>query len=155
MGFAFDRSGYRVPAIVVSPWVEPGSVYNEEHRHTSLIATLREKWDLGDPFTARDAAARTFSRVFARDVPRDPDTWPVPEPRPVPVFAEDDLALGTVVSKLGTTLFDAIRGYADQNNIELEGVPKDASAEIPPEKVVTVLRSASAVLFPLLAESDR
>jgi phospholipase C len=155
MGFAFDRSGYRVPAILVSPWVEPGSVYNEEHRHTSLIATLREKWDLGDPFTARDAAARTFSRVFARDVPRDPDTWPVPEPRPVPLFAEDDLALGTVVSKLGTTLFDAIRGYADQNNIELEGVPKDASAEIPPEQVVTVLRSASAVLFPLLAESDR
>jgi hypothetical protein len=25
----------------VSPWVEPGSVYNEEYRHTSLIATLR------------------------------------------------------------------------------------------------------------------
>ena len=25
-GFTFDRSGYRVPAIVVSPWVESGSV---------------------------------------------------------------------------------------------------------------------------------
>jgi phospholipase C len=24
-GFAFDRSGYRVPAIIVSPWVESGS----------------------------------------------------------------------------------------------------------------------------------
>jgi len=22
-----------VPAIIVSPWVEPGSVYNEEYRH--------------------------------------------------------------------------------------------------------------------------
>ena len=31
-GFTFDRSGYRVPAIIVSPWVEPGSVYNEEYR---------------------------------------------------------------------------------------------------------------------------
>ena len=30
MGFTFDRSGYRVPAIIVSPWVEPGEVYNEE-----------------------------------------------------------------------------------------------------------------------------
>ena len=28
--FAFDRSGYRVPAIIVSPWVESGSVYNED-----------------------------------------------------------------------------------------------------------------------------
>ena len=43
-GFTFDRSGYRVPAIMVSPWVEPGSVYNEEYRHTSLIATLRKAW---------------------------------------------------------------------------------------------------------------
>ena len=40
--FTFDRSGYRVPAVIVSPWVEPGSVYNEEYRHTSLLATLRE-----------------------------------------------------------------------------------------------------------------
>jgi phospholipase C len=59
-GFTFDRSGYRVPAIIVSPWVEPGSVYNEEYRHTSLIATLRKAWGLGDALTQRDAAARTF-----------------------------------------------------------------------------------------------
>jgi phospholipase C len=154
MGFSFDRSGYRVPAVIVSPWVEPGSVYNEEHRHTSLIATLREQWKLGDPFTDRDASARTFSSVFTRDTPREPDAWPVPEPRPVPAFAEDDLALGEVVSTLGKTLLDAIRVYARQNNIELDGVPKDPSVEIPPEQVVTVLRSAAAALFPLLAESE-
>lgn len=64
LGFTFDRSGYRVPAIIVSPWVEHGSVYNEEYRHTSLIATLRESWDLGEPFTQRDASARTFDQVF-------------------------------------------------------------------------------------------
>ncbi len=51
-GFKFDRSGYRVPAILVSPWVAPGSVYNEEYRHTSLIARLREQWALGGPSTA-------------------------------------------------------------------------------------------------------
>ena len=71
-GFTFDRSGYRVPAIVVSPWVEPGSVYNEEYRHTSLIATLRKTWDLGAAFTQRDASARTFDHVFTRGTPRDP-----------------------------------------------------------------------------------
>ena len=37
--FTFDRSGYRVPAIIVSPWVESGSVQNEDYRHTSMIAT--------------------------------------------------------------------------------------------------------------------
>src|SRR6202035_3244126 len=88
-GFRFARSGYRVPAVIVSPWVSEGEVFNQEHRHTSLIATLRERWGLGDPFTARDAAARTFSYVFTLDTPRDPATWPVPDPRPVPQFIED------------------------------------------------------------------
>src|SRR5208282_2700798 len=74
-GFRFDRSGYRVPAIIVSPWVEPGSVYNEEYRHTSLIATLRKVWGLGEAFTGRDAAARTFDHVFTLDTPRDPKAW--------------------------------------------------------------------------------
>ena len=64
-GFTFNRSGYRVPAIMVSPWVEPGSVYNEEYRHTSLIATLRKTWGLGEAFTGRDASARTFDHVFS------------------------------------------------------------------------------------------
>jgi phospholipase C len=45
LGFTFDRSGYRVPAILVSPWVEKGSVFNDEYRHTSLIATLRKVWN--------------------------------------------------------------------------------------------------------------
>jgi phospholipase C len=63
-GFKFDRSGYRVPAIIASPWVESGSVYNEEYLHTSLIATLRKTWDLGEAFTRRDASARTFDGVL-------------------------------------------------------------------------------------------
>ena len=120
-GFTFDRSGYRVPAIIVSPWVAEGDVFNQEHRHTSLIATLREQWDLGEPFTARDAAARTFSHAFTLDTPRDPNTWPDPTPRPVPQFTVDALALGQVVSVLGKTLLDGIRGYAAQNNIEIDG----------------------------------
>jgi phospholipase C len=151
MGFKFDRSGYRVPAVIVSPWVEPGSVYNEDYRHTSLIATLREQWVLGDPFTARDAAARTFSSVFASDPPRDPSTWHVPRPRPVPTFAEDDLALGQVLSVLGKTLLDGIRDLAQQSNIELEGLPKDPNADVVPEQVMKLLRSAAAAVFPMLA----
>ena len=74
--FRFDRSGYRVPAIIVSPWIEEGTVINDEYRHTSLLATLRKVWDLGDAFTARDAAARTFDHLLSRDTPRDPATWP-------------------------------------------------------------------------------
>jgi phospholipase C len=149
--FTFDRSGYRVPAVIISPWVAEGDVFNEEHRHTSLIATLREQWSLGDPLTGRDAAARSFSHVFTLDSPRDPKSWPAPEPRPVPKFTEDALLLGQAVSVLGMTLLDGFRGYAKQHDIKLEGLPDDPKADIPPEQIITVLRSALAMFFPLLA----
>ena len=61
-----------------------GIVINDEYRHTSLLATLRKVWDLGDPFTQRDAAARTFEHLLSRESPRDPATWPDSTPRPVP-----------------------------------------------------------------------
>jgi phospholipase C len=150
-GFTFDRSGYRVPAVIVSPWVAEGDVFNQEHRHTSLLATLRERWNLGDAFTARDAAARSFSHVFTLDEPRDPKSWPVPTPRAVPAFVGDDVALGKVVSVLGKTFLAGVRQHAADNNIKLEGAPDDPNADIPPEQIVTVLRSAAAIYFPLLA----
>ena len=83
LGFTFDRSGYRVPAIIVSPWVESGSVYNEEYRHTSLIATLRKRWELGDTFT-QPTPRRAFDHVFSLDTPHDPGTSVTPTPHPVP-----------------------------------------------------------------------
>jgi len=153
-GFRFDRSGYRVPAILISPWVAEGDVFNQEHRHTSLIATLRQQWNLGEAFTGRDAVARPFSHAFTLDEPRDPKSWPVPTPRPVPAFAEDDLALGKVVSALGKTALAGLRQKAADNNIKLEGAPDDPNADIPPEQIVTVLRSAAAVFFPGLVPNS-
>lgn len=94
LGFAFDRSGYRVPAIIVSPWIEPGSVYGDEFRHTSLIATLRKAWGLGEAFTERDAAARTFDHVFTFTTPRAPHTWANIEAHPVAPWTMDTEIVG-------------------------------------------------------------
>ncbi len=154
LGFKFDRSGYRVPAIVVSPWVAEGQVFNEEHRHTSLIATLRDQWGLGDPLTARDAAARTFSHAFTLDTPRDPATWPVADPRPVPQYVQDALGLGKALSTLGKTVFNGIRAYAEQNHIQIEGLPEDPNAEIPPEQALHIIHNFFAIQFPRLHPAD-
>jgi phospholipase C len=58
--FAFDTFGVRVPAVIVSPWVPPGSVIRPPGEtpfdHTSIIATLRKLFPFA-PLTARDAAA--------------------------------------------------------------------------------------------------
>ena len=100
-GFTFDRSGYRVPAILVSPWVEQGAVFNDEYRHTSLIATLRKVWSLGEPLTQRDASARTFDDLLSLEEPRDPQTWKNVAARPVPEWHLDEDALAAGLSGLG------------------------------------------------------
>jgi phospholipase C len=78
--FTFDRSGYRVPAIIISPWVAEGEVFNDEHRHTSLIATLREQWDLGDPSRA-EMRLPGRSLMSSRSTPQEIQR-PGPYPNP-------------------------------------------------------------------------
>jgi phospholipase C len=67
--FAFNRYGVRVPAVIVSPFVPAGSVIRARggaaadggegypFDHTSIIATLRKLFNLGEKLTDRDGAA--------------------------------------------------------------------------------------------------
>jgi phospholipase C len=86
LGFTFDRSGLRVPAIAISPWIAEQTVVTSEYRHTSVIATLRKRWQLGEALTARDAVAADISPVLTRETPRDPQDWPQVVARPVPPY---------------------------------------------------------------------
>jgi len=86
LGFAFDRSGVRVPAIAVSAWIPERTVVNEEYRNTSIIRTMRERWALGAAFSARDAVARDIAPVLTMDEPRSPEDWPDAIPQLVASF---------------------------------------------------------------------
>jgi phospholipase C len=67
--FAFDRYGIRVPAVIISPYIARGRIVRSAlarlpHRgppypfdHTTIIKTLFQLFDLGEPLTARDTAA--------------------------------------------------------------------------------------------------
>jgi phospholipase C len=50
------------------------------------LRTLRERWRLGDPLTARDAVAPDIAPVLSLETPRPPEDWPDAVPRPVPPF---------------------------------------------------------------------
>ncbi len=72
--FAFDRYGVRVPAVVVSPYIQPGTKFRSPGAvpfdHTSIIATLRKRFpQLGGPLTARDAAAPDLESVLTLATP--------------------------------------------------------------------------------------
>jgi phospholipase C len=54
----YDRYGFRVPAVIVSPYARPDYVCSRVLDHTSVLRLVEEKWNL-PPLTARDAAAAT------------------------------------------------------------------------------------------------
>jgi phospholipase C len=150
-GFTFERSGYRVPAIIVSPWVEPGSVYNEEYRHTSLIATLRKAWGLGEAFTQRDASARTFDHVFSLDTPRDPKTWVTVKALPVPEWTMDPEVVGKGLSTLGKGVGAGLIAKAREIGVGLPAELNEPGSEPTPRQIVSVIGDIAAHFFPLLA----
>ncbi|KAK6119293.1 hypothetical protein DH2020_046966 [Rehmannia glutinosa] len=76
--FKFDRLGVRVPAILISPWIEPGTVLHgpsgpyptSEFEHSSIPATVKKIFNLKNFLTKRDAWAGTFECVLNRVSPR-------------------------------------------------------------------------------------
>jgi phospholipase C len=77
-GFNFDRYGVRVPAVIVSPYVQPGSKIRppgDEREppfdHTSLIKTVREIFDLGTEFTNRDRDAPSLVPALGLAAPNN------------------------------------------------------------------------------------
>jgi len=60
---AFDRYGFRVPMLVISPWAKPRHVSRVVGDHTSITAFIERKWNL-PAMTYRDANARPMTDYF-------------------------------------------------------------------------------------------
>ena len=76
----YDQYGFRVPAVLVSPYARPDYVCGEVLDHTSVLKLVEEKWNL-PPLTARDAAA--VSPLSALDLTGPPAFLDPPSlPRP-------------------------------------------------------------------------
>jgi phospholipase C len=153
--FEFDRSGYRVPAIIVSPWVESGSVYNEEHRHTSMIATMRKLWNLGDPLTARDAIAKPFDYVFTRETPREPKEWAIINARPAAEYHVNWEYTNHSLSALGKAATPGIIAQLKARGIELPAGVDSPDFALTPQIAWSIVELAAYHLFPTLAPSKK
>ena len=95
--FGFDRFGVRVPTVLVSPLIAPGTVYRAPAGgtpldHTSVLKTVEQRWNLA-ALTARDAAAPGFGDVLTLSTPRTDD---VLAGVTVPVSSGPGPAAGTV-----------------------------------------------------------
>jgi phospholipase C len=82
--FNFQTCGPRVPAVIVSPYVEKNRIDGRLYDHTSILATVREFFG-GAPFTARDAAAASLSSLLTLEVPRADAPLALPDPVDQPI----------------------------------------------------------------------
>jgi phospholipase C len=85
-GFRFDRLGIRVPAIFVSPWIQPGTIIHTQYEHASIPASVANLF-IADPaqrnLTVREQRAKLFTadpNLFTRSAP-NPDSFYF-QPRP-------------------------------------------------------------------------
>lgn len=73
--FAFDRLGVRVPAVIASPWIAPGTVFRstlpQDFDHTSIIRTLRKRFAIAGSMNARDAGAPDLESLLMLDSPSE------------------------------------------------------------------------------------
>jgi phospholipase C len=78
--FTFNTYGVRVPAVLVSPYIPPGSKIRPPKNadgsttpfdHTSIIKTVRELFDLGVALTARDEAAPSLVSALSLAAPNN------------------------------------------------------------------------------------
>jgi phospholipase C len=98
LGFDFKRLGVRVPTVIVSPYINPGTVSHTQFDHTTLIATARKLftgvWQ-DNVLGARAATANTFdgAEILNRDAPRTDD---VNIPTVAPPAADDPAELNAL-----------------------------------------------------------
>jgi phospholipase C len=146
MGFTFNRSGQRVPAIAISAWIPERSVVNDEYRHTSLIRTLRERWSLGPPFTGRDAIAPDIAPILTLGQARSQEQWPDVAPRPVPAFDTAVLPPNLPLSVLGKGMLFAVLEFEKMLGAKVPTIPRDT--DITGAQAVEIMRNVSFNLFP-------
>lgn len=79
----YDRLGFRVPAVVVSPLARPDFVSSTVYDHTSVLRLIEEKWNL-PALTHRDAAATAPWEMLDLDGPAAFNPPPVLPPAATP-----------------------------------------------------------------------
>jgi phospholipase C len=116
-GFDFTQYGVRVPAIIVSPLINKGTIDHRLYDHTSVLATLHDLFDT-DPMTQRDRNANSLSPLLQLNTPRTDVPLKMPDPAnsglPVsPITSVANLDLPANQGSLPLFLHSALRADLD------------------------------------------
>jgi len=98
--FSYDRYGVRIPALLINPYIPPGTIHRASDSgrhfdHTSLISTVCAQFGLNGKLTPRSTAAPTLANL----IPDNPKFNDPPAPPPLPP-AQPKLAAAEPAAKV-------------------------------------------------------
>jgi phospholipase C len=136
-GFDFTRFGVRVPAVIVSPLIPAGTVLrapagSPPYDHTSIIATLRARFNLGT-LGKRDAVAPHLGPALTLAEPRRDDPLQGVSP---PTAADPVLQPGSA------PVGEAPSSFLEAKAIAAAKLPVAAEPIANPEQTVAALSTA-------------
>ena len=161
--FHFNRFGVRVPAVIVSPFVKPGSIVRSPTAtpfdHTSIIATLRKRFpELGPALTARDGMASDVGNALSLPSPTNlgpPRLDPLPyAPSPTLVAKAQTQPMNNMqksLVKLAANLPSNAMN-ADPAAIAAHVAKIQARENLPPPEATTSVRNGAAFVKQRLGE---
>jgi phospholipase C len=88
-GFDFRQLGLRVPTLVISPYVQKGTIDHGLYDHTSALATVEKIFSLGS-LTKRDKMANDLLHLADARAPRRDTPETLPEPADSGYKHDDD-----------------------------------------------------------------
>jgi phospholipase C len=131
-GFQFDFLGPRVPALVISPWVEAGTVDETLHDHCTIPATVRDVFGIKESLSKREEAAEPLTKLLTRETPRSDDETPdvaeIARPTVLEAARDDDRPIDDFQAQL-VELMDEIDRQQDQA-LEEVAVPVESAADL-------------------------
>lgn len=147
--FDFTRLGVRVPAIVVSPWIDPLTIDSTRYEHASIAATARKLF-LGAAFkdkflNNRDKAANTFERNLTLDAPR---TDSVSFDKPINVAALErarhpDAIAARTAQHAALPLSELQQTTVEQARFVNLTLPPDSKLQLPAQQIATQREAAA------------
>jgi phospholipase C len=137
-GFDFTRFGVRVPAVIVSPLIPAGTVFrapagSPPYDHTSIIATLRARFNLG-ALGKRDAIAPHLGPLLTLSEPRGDDPL---EGVTAPTAADPVLQAGSA------PIGEAPSSFLEAKAIAAAQLPVPSRPIENPEQTVAALSTAA------------
>lgn len=143
--FDFTRLGLRVPAVLISPFIQPRTIVKDQFDHTSLLSTasllLRNRpldpAELGKRAAASNTLLKCFDPSLYNNPRGDTPTFPpAATPTAIPAVAPNDLLMDYVQQAI---YLEQKLPVAIRTGIGLESIKTDADAQKYLQRVYALL----------------